>query len=138
MLPLWEVFSTYITAYLSGQSGPHCHHCSPPVNNALNKAQDAQVYNILNKKPASSIWFVSNLQDYLNLSELLAVVKKPVDEKVAVTTQRIAEEKVKKAEGKYCLVIFVSSFCKSCGFCYSADLHMFCLYLTWSDQFFSL
>lgn len=54
----------------------------------------------------------------------------PVDEKVEITTQKVAEEKVKQSEGNYCLVTLMSSLRESRGSHYLADLHMLCLHLT--------
>lgn len=45
----------------------------------------------------------------INIYESLTVVKKPVEEKVEITTQRVAEEKVKQAEGNYCLNVILFS-----------------------------
>lgn len=49
----------------------------------------------------------------MSIFVLLTVVKKPVDEKVEITTQRVAEEKLKRAEGNYCLITLMLPLCES-------------------------
>lgn len=60
----------------------------------------------------------------MSIFVLLTVVKKPVDEKVEITTQRVAEEKLKQAEGNYCLITLMFYIRASSSYCYLANMHM--------------